>query len=130
MAPMIDLVFLLLVFFMCVSSVAEAQRAVEVSLPEAEKAKQVARDDAVRWVVTVDAQGGLHLGAEAVASESLGGRLGPGLRERPDGVVVIRADEQVSFEQTQKALRAAAEAGAVSIRMGALLASTGGGEGR
>ena len=39
MAPMIDMVFLLLVFFMTVASVAKSQRQVELDLPESEESK-------------------------------------------------------------------------------------------
>jgi biopolymer transport protein ExbD len=39
MAPMIDMVFLLLVFFMCVSSMAQADKAIPLELPESEASK-------------------------------------------------------------------------------------------
>ena len=37
MAPMIDMVFLLLVFFMTVASVAKSQKVVELDLPESDE---------------------------------------------------------------------------------------------
>lgn len=130
MAPMIDLVFLLLVFFMCVSTLAEAERAVEVSLPEADKGRLRGEDEVLRWAVTVAEDGSLHLGAERVAVEALGERLRPGMRERPDAAVVVRADENTPFRETRKAMRAAAEAGAVDVRFGVVLAPPGGGQER
>jgi len=128
LAPMIDLVFLLLVFFMCVSTLAEAERSVAVSLPEADRATLRGEDERLRWAVTVAADGTLHLGAEPVAAEGLDERLRPGLRERPDALVVVRADQAAAFRETRKALKAAAQAGAAELRFGVLLAPPGGGE--
>ncbi|MFU8849344.1 MAG: ExbD/TolR family protein, partial [Opitutales bacterium] len=56
MAPMIDMVFLLLVFFMTVASVAQNQRQVKLDLPESDESK-IPEDASGRGILSVDAEG-------------------------------------------------------------------------
>src|SRR5690606_27652303 len=83
MAPMIDMVFLLLVFFMCVSSLASADKSVEIDLPESRESK-VPEDLAGRGIVSVKADGTVFMGAREVSREELGKHVAAALRERPD----------------------------------------------
>ena len=57
MTPMIDIVFLLLIFFMMASELTSLQSAGEVTLPEARQAQAPARVDRHRITVTILAQG-------------------------------------------------------------------------
>lgn len=114
MAPMIDMVFLLLVFFMCVSSLAQADKSVPVELPESEESK-VPEDLSNRGVITVKEDGSLYLGAREVSLEELTEGLSRSLREVPQLRVQVRADSLTRFEQIQRVLKICAEAGAVDV---------------
>lgn len=114
MAPMIDMVFLLLVFFMCVSSLAEADRAVEIALPESDESK-VPEDISNRGIVSVQEDGSIFLGAAGVSLGELEERIRGALRETPGLRIQVRADEDTRFEIIQRVLRACAEAGAHDI---------------
>lgn len=114
MAPMIDMVFLLLVFFMCVSSLAQAEKSIEVDLPESAESK-VPEDFANRGMVTVKEGGELFLGARGIALEELKAEISRAVRESPGLRVQVRADRLTRFEQIQAVLKACAEAGAVDI---------------
>jgi biopolymer transport protein ExbD len=70
MTPMIDMVFLLLVFFMCVSSLAQADKKLKLELPESAESK-VPENLTDRGVVSVDAAGRVYLGATPVELERL-----------------------------------------------------------
>lgn len=114
MAPMIDMVFLLLVFFMCVSSLAEADRGVEIDLPESGESK-VPEEISNRGMVSVQEDGSIHLGTVAVTLHELEERIRNALRETPELRVQVRADKDTRFETIQSVLRACAEAGAHDI---------------
>jgi len=114
MAPMIDMVFLLLVFFMTVASVAKAQRQVELDLPESEESK-VPEDASGRGILSVDAEGVYYLGDEARSLEEVQTAIRARLRADPELQVQVRADQETEYEAVRKLLKAAAEAGAYEI---------------
>ena len=114
MAPMIDMVFLLLVFFMCVSSLSQAERSVEVELAESETS-QVPEDLADRGTLALDAEGTLYLGARPMSVDSLAAVLRERIRETPELRIHLRVDQSVAFREVRKVLRACAEAGAHDV---------------
>jgi len=114
MAPMIDMVFLLLVFFMCVSSLAQAGRAMPVDLPASSESK-VPDDLAHRATVSIQADGALHLGAERIEEALLGERVRSAMASDPKTRLHVRADAAVRFDVIRRVLRICAEAGASEV---------------
>jgi biopolymer transport protein ExbD len=114
MAPMIDMVFLLLVFFMCVSSLAQADRHLPVDLPVSAES-DVPDDLSNRGVISVKADGTFFLGAAAITPGDLASRIGAELKRRPDLRIQIRADGGTPFSFVRKVLKLCAEAGATEI---------------
>ena len=114
MAPMIDMVFLLLVFFMTVASVAKSQRQVEVDLPESEESK-IPEDASGRGILSVDADGIYYMGDEPHSLEALRAAIKTRLAADPELRVQIRADQATEYAAIQKLLKAAAQAGAYQI---------------
>ena len=114
MAPMIDMVFLLLVFFMCVSSLAQADKRTPVELPESAESK-VPEDLTDRAIVTVQAGGAVFIGGDETDVGGLGRRLREALVENPKLRLQVRADARATFAEIKKVLRACAEAGAYEI---------------
>ena len=114
MAPMIDMVFLLLVFFMCVSSLSQAAKRTPVDLPESAESK-VPEDLSDRAAISLLADGSLYLGAEQGDLGGLGRQLREVLAANPRLRLEVRADRNVPFAEVRKVLRACAEAGAVDI---------------
>lgn len=111
---MIDMVFLLLVFFMCVSSLAKAEKAVELDLPESH-ASEVPDDVSDRGLVSVKADGTLFLGAEPVSLEEMKTRIGEAIKKNPTIQISVRADRTTSFLEIKKVLKACAEVGAYEV---------------
>lgn len=114
MAPMIDMVFLLLVFFMCVSSLAQADKSIPVDLPESAESK-VPDDLSNRRIVSVKEDGRVFLGAGEVSLEELKNAVSRAVGETPQLRIQVRADSQSRFEQIQGVLKQCAEAGAVEV---------------
>lgn len=114
MAPMIDMVFLLLVFFMCVSSLAQADKGVEVDLPESSES-EVPDNVSNRGIISVKEDGRVFLGGEEISPEDLGPRIADTLRKSPRLRIQVRADRQTRFKEIQGVLKTCAEAGAVDV---------------
>ena len=114
MAPMIDMVFLLLVFFMCVSSLAQATKSVPVDLPESGES-EVPEDLSNRGVVSILPDGSVYVGAAPVSLEDLGSRLGVELARNPELKIQVRADSGTPFSSIKPVLKACAGAGASEI---------------
>jgi biopolymer transport protein ExbD len=120
MAPMIDMVFLLLVFFM-VSSHLQSEEFIPLEIPKASAAK-IPEDRSDRIVVSVDDKGMIYLGASAV-EESV---LEEVMKKRNDDYLALTGGEQrmklflrghqnTEHGDIKKVMRIAADAGIVDI---------------
>ncbi len=120
MAPMIDMVFLLLVFFMTVSTLAREDR-VELELPESERSA-VPEDLGSRGTVSIgfDEGGGsvLYVGAQAVTLEELQRRVREAVANDPEMDIYVRAEREMPFREIRRVLEACAEAGAFNVIYG------------
>ncbi|MFN2428233.1 MAG: ExbD/TolR family protein, partial [Candidatus Binatia bacterium] len=86
MAPLIDVVFLLLLFFMVTSSF-EHPEAIELDLPQSRTAV-TDEDRAIN--VAVDAAGNAHLDGQPIALADLESAVAQRIGEDPDAVVAVR----------------------------------------
>ncbi|MGE9290117.1 MAG: ExbD/TolR family protein [Puniceicoccales bacterium] len=114
MAPMIDMVFLLLVFFMTVSNLAQAEKRIKLDLPESAEA-DVPKELSDRTAVSIKANGKIYWGAREISPEDLPGRLEPLVVATPDLRVQVRADQDTPFLEIKKVLQACAQAGAYNV---------------
>lgn len=109
MAPMIDVVFLLLVFFMCTSSLS-AKAGKRMNLATATKGV-VPKERADRYVVNIMPDGGLFSGDHPVELSALAEQV-RGFRARnPGASVYLRADGQAPYREVRKVMAAMATAG-------------------
>jgi len=74
MAPLLDCVFLLLIFFLVSSQMKKVEKELPVDLPDAAAAVNV-KASADMLVIGIDAAGRFYLGAEPVSRETLRARL-------------------------------------------------------
>ena len=91
LTPLIDVVFLLLLFFILAATF--SQPVLQVALPAASTAA-AADDDPARLVLAIDAEGLLHHGAAPIAIEAVPGLL----TSHPDGAVELRVDRAAPFD--------------------------------
>jgi biopolymer transport protein ExbD len=113
MSPMIDMVFLLLIFFIVAAAMVDLDKP-EVRLPAASTAK-VADDVTGRLVVSVDANDQLYIGSVAVSEEQFKARLTRETEANPNVRVFIRSDGDVLYRMNKKLMRVCAEVGAVNL---------------
>lgn len=116
LTPMVDVVFLLIIFFMVSTTFITLESGLPVDLPQAQSAE--AQSEGMP-TVTIDAGERIYLGGEEVDISSLVPALEASLREREQEVVVLRADQSVSHGLTVRVMDAIKRAGAVRVAIAA-----------
>ena len=112
MTPMIDVVFLLIIFFLVSSHLAKQEVQMPLPLPTAASGNKNVEEDLPRLTVNVLADGSLMLAGRRVQRTELVTRLrdrfieeGPGLQVR------IRGDRNAPYEYVEPIMLACARAG-------------------
>ncbi len=113
MSPMIDMVFLLLIFFIVAAAMVDMDKP-ELSLPAASSSK-VPEDVTGRLIVSVDTAEQLYIGAAPVSEEELRGRLTVELEQNPNLRVFIRSDGAVPFRVNKALMRLCGDVGALNL---------------
>jgi biopolymer transport protein ExbD len=113
MGPMIDLVFLLLIFFMVASVVTELDK-VEISIPESSHAK-VPDDTKNRMMLSVDANNQVYVGTTPVTMKALQEQIDAELTLNPELRILIRADKRVEYKTCKDIMIACGEVGATDL---------------
>ncbi|MFC1809202.1 ExbD/TolR family protein [Candidatus Omnitrophota bacterium] len=96
MTPLIDVVFLLLIFFMVTSSFVHIS-GIRVRLPDAQSSKLVNKETGLK--VSVDARGRYFVDNKKTSFNKL---IELFKKQKKDAVVTISADKQVTFEAVMK----------------------------
>jgi biopolymer transport protein ExbD len=113
MGPMIDLVFLLLIFFMVASVVTELEK-VEISIPESAHAK-VPEDTKNRLMLSIDANNQVYVGTSPVTIEELKDVIEIELDLNPELRILIRADKRVQYKTCKEIMIACGDVGATDL---------------
>ncbi|MDP6491597.1 MAG: biopolymer transporter ExbD [Kiritimatiellia bacterium] len=119
MAPMIDMVFLLLVFFMCASQLSQTQN-LTMEIPTATKAV-VPRERPDRFVVNIDKDGNLFGGNVPVELADLKNMVLEHKAVNPSLKVYVRADQNTAHKEVRKVMGAMGEAGIDDFIFGAFI---------
>ena len=106
MAPLIDVVFLLLIFFMLTFAI--QGQGLAISLPEGEETQKVDED----IIVKIDRNSNLLLNDKPIELDSLRSKLGEELSTRSDKLVVIDSAPKVKYNLFAQVLDVSREAGA------------------
>ena len=117
LTPLIDVVFLLLIFFM-VSTTFEHQSRIQIELPEATAEATKPEDESLE--IIIDAQGRFFIGEEQVVNtelKTLKGAIGKAVGEREGIPVIIRADAKTSHQAVITALDATSQLGLTRISL-------------
>lgn len=109
MSPMIDMVFLLLIFFLVASTIIDEK--VPVEIPAAAYAK-VPEDTTGRLVISVNKNDGMFIGPKPVDIDQLKERLSAELEADPNLRILIRSGGDVKYKTNEKIMVACAEVGA------------------
>lgn len=94
LAPLVDIMFLLILFFVTTYSYSEEERQIDVSVPSAESGvRAVGRQLPI--TVNIMRDGTLVVAGKSHTLASLGSVISRLLKDSPDMTVVVRADENV-----------------------------------
>lgn len=112
LTPMIDVSFLLIIFFIVSSHLAQQEVRQELPLPLAESGSPAIPSDERRVVINVDEAGELTIGAEPLAESDLQERLAAAkARAEGDLEVRIRSARSAPYRQIEPILLACSRAG-------------------
>lgn len=92
--PLIDVVMVMIIFFLIVGKLASDQRS-QVDLPIA--AAKPLQSDPHTLIINVPADRSIILAGEAIPATDLGARLRSALADHPDLLVQIRADRSLAY---------------------------------
>lgn len=109
-APLVDIVFLLLIFFLLTSTFIHP--GLELSLPEARTSSVQEQE---KNVVHITKEGELYLDGEPVRWGDLKSRLQNRLAGEAEKAVVVKADQDVSFGLFVRVMDMAREVGALNL---------------
>lgn len=112
LTPLIDIVFLLLVFFMLTAHFVKEQ-ALDITLPEAESAKSIDNEEGLE--IVLDKTGQILIDKKYVAPNELDEIIQSLLHKRSNKRVILRGDEIAPLGLTVKVMDAARKAGAESL---------------
>jgi biopolymer transport protein ExbD len=121
---MIDVLFLLIIFFMVATKFDEMERNIDVAVPEVAQAG----DSSPRrepLVVTVLADGKADLDGTRVTFAELTSRLAAARTPLTEPTVIIRGDAQCAFQHVASALAACQQAGISDLGITVRLAGIG-----
>jgi biopolymer transport protein ExbD len=120
LTPMIDVVFLLIIFFMVGTKFTELERKISLQVPEVADVKALTPAPE-RRVVNVHRDGSISLDHEFVSLPELTEQLNTSRREYADLGVLVRGDAEGAFQNVADVLGACRRAGiremGISVRL-------------
>ncbi len=117
LAPMIDMTFLLLIFFMVTTKISKEQVKVDIKLPTASNAT-IPSDLSNRDIISIDGEGRYYIGQDPADKKSLTAHLKERFKVTPPLRLYVRADKNTPGRQIKELMRIASEAGAVNVIFG------------
>src|SRR5262245_3848455 len=124
LTSMIDVLFLLIIFFMVATKFDEMERNIEVAVPEVAQAGENT-PPRQPLVVSVLANGRLELDGSPVTPEELTSRLAAARTPLTEPTVVIHGDANCPFQHVADALGACKQAGISELGITVRIASAG-----
>lgn len=115
MTPMLDIVFIMLIFFI-VTAVFVKEAGVEVNKPEAVTAKEQKR---VSILIAITANNEIHLNRKEVDIKSVRSIVEKLHSENPKGTVSIQADKKAKAGVTLEVMKAVRAAGVPQVSISA-----------
>ncbi len=120
MAPLIDVIFLLLIFYAVTTQFVSDQR-LKLKLPEAKTAESSGQGRQAKIpVVTVASDGSVWLDGDRISDERLESTLKRLVEGSPGKAVILKGDQGADYGVVVRVLDVARSVGAESIQMSAV----------
>ena len=117
LTPMIDMTFLLLIFFMVTTKISKEQIKQEIKLPVASNAS-IPPEASNRDVISIDDQGRYFIAQTPADKKQLANHLKQRFENTPPLRLYIRADKNTPGKQIKEVMKMAADAGALDVIFG------------
>lgn len=117
--PMIDMTFLLLIFFMVTTTLSNEQVKMEIALPTAESAV-TPEDLSNRDIINIDGAGEYFIANDQVTKDEMAAYLKMRFEKHPPLKIYLRADAETPAEKITEFMEMASEAGAINVIFGTL----------
>lgn len=116
LTPMIDVLFLLIIFFVAGTRFAEMERQVDLNLPEVAAHAQL--DDAKReYSIHVFREGGVTLDGVGVSLDELKTKVSDLRSRSPRATFVVRGDGEGQYQRVAEVMSCCREAGVSNLAM-------------
>lgn len=113
LTPMIDIVFLLIVFFMTVANIVTTQSVdIEVPIAEASVTPETLEN---RDLISLLPDGSLFYGPMPIEIDQLSAHIGGQLKQRPELSILLRVDAMTPFVHTQEVMQICSSLGILDI---------------
>lgn len=103
MTPMIDMVFLLLIFFLVATTFHQEEREMQVALPKANATGPVSVS-LRELIINVDSEGGIVVGGRTVGVDDLRAMIQEAVKVNPDQKVSVRGDRATAYANVVRVL--------------------------
>ena len=113
--PLIDVVFLLIIFFLVASHIVRSEAQEPVDLPDAVQVRDDAKP-ALRLTITVSVDGRLSVGGSTLDRIDLERRLEALAAESRTAEIRIRGDKQAAYRHVEPILRTCASLGITDVK--------------
>jgi len=117
LAPMIDMTFLLLIFFMVTTKISKEQIKEEIKLPVASNAV-IPPEASNRDIISIDDRGRYFIGQTPADKKELADHLKKRFENFPPLRLYIRADKNTPGKKIKEVMKMAADAGAIDVIFG------------
>ena len=111
LTSMIDILFLLIIFFMVGTRFTENESNIQINLPKVAPNGAMLTSPSSK-IVFIKPDGSIQLDGQVVSSEELTARLAQAVRNYPDTSVEIKPDGNVTMQQAANAISAVRSSGA------------------
>ncbi|HWE03380.1 MAG TPA: biopolymer transporter ExbD [Tepidisphaeraceae bacterium] len=116
--PLTDMVFNLLIFFMCATTFVQVEKEMSLELPRTGSTKGMANPaSAELLIINIDREGKIIIAGKDYDKEALARRVTDAVAKRKDQAVVIRADERSFVEYFADVARICTQAGVKEVKL-------------
>ena len=96
MTPMIDMVFLLLIFFLAATTFHQTEREMQIALPIASSSAPISAL-LQELIVNVDVEGKIILGGQTITPDALRAPVAGAVKVNPEQKVTVRGDRRTAY---------------------------------
>ena len=120
MTPLIDMVFLLLIFFLVATTFAQEERERGLQLPGSDSPRPLSAPPKY-FIINITSEGVVKIGGRAYSHKELGEMLAGVAKNQPDREVLVRADKDSRHEHFARVVELAHKAGISKTKIGYVL---------